>query len=226
MASQSELVYISSNEISTKFNSIVYPYIFDISNYSEVQSLVELIIKKFGRIDAVINCAAIIGPSGPIEDNDIFEWSKTININLIGTFNLIHLVLKQMKIQGHGSIVNFSGGGAASPSPGFSSYGCSKAAVVRLTETVANEILNTSIRVNVIAPGANDTDMYRTFIKAGGIAKTIVTFDKPVKLALFLASEKSIGISGKFIHVYDDYENFISNVNVNQDLFTLRRIEP
>jgi NAD(P)-dependent dehydrogenase (short-subunit alcohol dehydrogenase family) len=224
MAAQSNKVYDASEKISTSTQVITVPCKINIENYSEVLELIETSVKRFGRIDALINCAAIMGSTGPLHENDPLEWAKTINVNLVGTFNLMKAVLIQMRAQGQGSIVNFSGGGAASPSPNFSAYGCSKAAVVRLTETVSKELADTSIRVNVIAPGANETDMYKIFVKAGGVARTIVTIDKPIKLALFLVSDKSKGITGKFIHVFDDYESFIPN-QINADSFTLRRVE-
>lgn len=225
MASQSSKIVEAAGKISKNNQAITVPHVINVGNYSEVLKLIELSVKQFGKIDVLINCAAIMGSTGSLDENDPLEWAKTINVNLIGTFNLMKAVIIQMKMQGHGSIVNFSGGGAASPSPNFSAYGCSKAAVVRLTETVAQELADTTIKVNVIAPGANDTDMYKIFVRAGGVARTVVTIDKPVNLALFLASNKSKGITGKFIHVFDDYVNFIPN-QIEGDLFTLRRVEP
>jgi NAD(P)-dependent dehydrogenase (short-subunit alcohol dehydrogenase family) len=225
MASQTDKIFEAAKNISKKNLAIIAPHVVDVGEYAEVLKLVESSVKEFGKIDALINCAAIMGSTGPLEENDPLEWAKTINVNLIGAFNLMKAVIMQMKMQGFGSIVNFSGGGAASPSPNFSAYGCSKAAVVRLTETVAQELADTSIKVNVIAPGANDTDMYKIFVRAGGVARTVVTIDKPVTLALFLASNKSRGITGKFIHVFDDYLNFIPS-EIGGELFTLRRVEP
>jgi NAD(P)-dependent dehydrogenase (short-subunit alcohol dehydrogenase family) len=224
MVAQSDKITESSEKISKSNNRITFPYKANISNYEEVVKLVEFTIKKFGKIDVLINCAAIIGPTGALDKSDPLHWAETINVNLVGAYNIMRVVLSHMKMLGYGSIVNFSGGGAANPSPNFSAYGCSKAAVVRLTETLSHELINTGIRVNVIAPGANDTDMYKIFVKAGGVARTLVTIDQPVKLALFLASNKSVGITGKFIHVFDDYESIISN-KTNVDLFTLRRVE-
>ena len=224
MVAQSSTIFEAADKISKNNLFNIYPYIVDISVYEEVDELIDLIVNRFGKIDVLVNCAAIIGATGPLDESDPLIWVETINVNLIGTFNLLSLVVTQMKKQGHGSIVNFSGGGAAGPSPNFSAYGCSKAAVVRLTETVAQELIGTPIRVNVIAPGANETDMYKTFIKAGGIARTVVTIDKPVRLTLFLASDKSKHLTGKFLHVLDDYEN-LSDIKNKNDVFTLRRVE-
>ena len=224
MVSQSNKIFEASEKISKSNQAVTVPYVVNIAEYSEVHKLIELSVRQFGKIDALINCAATLGCTGSVDKNDPQDWARTINVNLIGTFNLMKAVISQMKIQNYGAIVNFSGGGAASPSPNFSAYGCSKAAVVRLTETVAEELIHTQIRVNVIAPGANETDMYNKFVTAGGLARTVVTIDKPVKLSLFLVSDKSRGISGKFIHVFDDYENLVSS-QFRTDLFTLRRVE-
>jgi len=223
--SQSDRIFDSARALSAKYGVEVTPFKVDITGYDAVSKVTDEVLGSHGRIDVLVNDAAIMGPTGDLSGNDPLEWARVIQVNVVGPFNTMKCVIPSMVERQTGSIINFSGGGAAGPSPHFSAYGCSKAAVVRLTETVAAELKDSGVRVNVIAPGANDTDMFKKFLEGGGKARTVVTIDKPVKLVLFLASEQSRLVSGKFIHVYDEYLGFTAE-QLSSDLFTMRRIEP
>ena len=225
LVAQSNAVFAAARQIQAATGAEVVAYRTDISAFEDIAQVVSQVLESFGQIDILVNDAAVMGPTGAMVDNDPQQWARAIQVNVVGPFNVMKCALPGMQRRNSGTIINFSGGGAASPSPNFSAYGCSKAAVVRLTETLAEELKDTAIRVNVIAPGANDTDMLKQFLGAGGKARTVVTMDKPVNLVMFLASDRSIGISGKFIHVYDDYPHFTAGMLAG-DLFTLRRVEP
>jgi NAD(P)-dependent dehydrogenase (short-subunit alcohol dehydrogenase family) len=194
----------------------------DVSDYQFVKNSVSVVIEEFGTIDILVNAAAVLGPAGILPDNDVGKWMQTINTNLTGTFLTIHEVLPVMLSKKQGKIINFAGGGAAYAYPKFTAYACSKTAVVRLTETVAQEVSQYNIQVNVIAPGAVETDMLSQVRIAGGEVRTTVTMDKPVNLVLYLASQYSNHISGRFIHSKDDYTNF--PVELDDDLYKLRRL--
>lgn len=220
------LVSISNNVFQTaeklRENTNVLSYKGNISNGFFVKNVIQEAINYFGKIDILVNAAAIIGPTGKIFDVDPVEWQKTININLFGTFLTMNMVLKDMIKRKSGKIINFAGGGAAYSYPNFTAYASSKVAVVRLTETVADEVCQFNIQVNSIAPGAVETDMLKQTRDAGGEIKTIVTIDKPVKLVLFLASDKSNHITGRFIHSNDPYYDF--PIEMKKDEYKLRRI--
>jgi len=211
-------------DINSQSASTNYFFNLDVSDPSAVEQLFIRISEITKEVHVLINAAAILGPSGLFCDNDPFQWFETFKINVFGTFNMMKFVIPLMSSGQGGSIINFSGGGAASPSPDFSAYGASKAAIVRLTETTAAEISNRNIRINVIAPGANKTRMLDQFINSGGKPQTVVTIDKPVELVHFLSSTISNHISGKFIHVLDDYRSFSEDIN-HKSIYTLRRIE-
>jgi NAD(P)-dependent dehydrogenase (short-subunit alcohol dehydrogenase family) len=138
------------------------------------------------------------------------------------------------------SIINLSGGGAAGPRPSFSSYASSKAALVRFSETIADELRSQNIRVNCIAPGAMKTKMLEEVLAFSGnagereleLAKKVfseggASMDRVADLMLFLASDAGKGITGKLISVawdnWEEWPNHISELN-STDAFTLRRI--
>lgn len=144
--------------------------------------------------------------------------------------------------QRRGKIINLSGGGAAYPAPHFSAYAASKAAVVRFTETLAEEMKAFNIQVNAIAPGAINTGIQEEVLAAGEIAgeKALAEAKKvretggtppkvPAALAVFLASDESNGLTGKLISaVWDDWKEMGKRFPeiMSTNIYTLRRVVP
>jgi NAD(P)-dependent dehydrogenase (short-subunit alcohol dehydrogenase family) len=214
----------------------------DVSKKEEVACTVDSAIKEFGGIDILVNNAGIQGPIGPMVGNDIERWVETINVNLIGTFLCTKAVLPFMIERRQGKIINLSGGGATSPRPYFSAYASSKAAVVRLTETLAEELKPYNIQVNAIAPGAVNTRLLDEVLEAGEVVgkqeltKAIkqkqeggVPPEKVAELAVFLASSKSDGLSGRLISLlWDSWREIPKHLSdiMSSDIYTMRRIIP
>lgn len=172
------------------------------------------------KLDAVINCAAILGPVGKLGDNDPKLWQKTIQTNLLGTVFVCQFALPQLLKSRHGEIINFSGGGAAQGRPNHTAYAASKAAVVRFTETLALEY--PSLDINVIAPGPHKTGIWKN--ETDDEPKELGDKDRLLEFIDFLLSEKSNGITGKFLHYKDDWEHMKPSIS-KSDRFTLRRKE-
>ena len=214
----------------------------DISNKNDVIHVIDRSLKEFGKVDILVNNAGILGPVGLMIDNDPDEWVKTINVNLLGTFFCCKAVLPHMIKRQKGKIINISGGGAAYPRPRFSAYATSKTAIVRLTETLAEEVKEFNIDINVIAPGAVNTKMWKAILEAGDKAgeKALndarelektggVSDETPASLAVFLASDHSNGLTGRLISaVWDDWQNMRNQINsiMSTDMYTLRRMIP
>jgi len=185
----------------------------DVSQAGDADRVVQTALRAFGQVDVLVNAAGVYGPIGPLWDVDASGWVHAIQVNLCGTFFCCRAVLPHMMERRRGKIVNFSGGGAASPLPRFSAYGVSKAAVVRLTETLAEEVKEFNIQVNAIAPGAVDTRLQDDVIAAGERAGELlariqklratgeggVPRELPADLVVFLASSRSDGLTGKLI---------------------------
>lgn len=214
----------------------------DVSDQGQVNSMVASAINSLKKVDILVNNASIQGPIGPAVDNDVKHWMETVEINLVGTFLCSRAVLPYMIEERRGKIINLSGGGATLPRPYFSAYASAKAAVVRFTETLAEEVKGFNIEVNAIAPGAVNTRMLRQVLAAGKAAgeaaiaeakRQLETGGTPMEmatsLAVFLASQGSDGFTGRLVSaVWDDWRGMAERLPeiMSSDLYTLRRITP
>jgi NAD(P)-dependent dehydrogenase (short-subunit alcohol dehydrogenase family) len=215
----------------------------DVSSQGEMEELFQRTEHELGLVDVLVNNAGVYGPKGPSESVDLEEWRRALEINLLGTFIPTRLAIAQMKRKPGGKIINLSGGGATNPLPRLSAYAAAKAAVVRLTETLAEELREHSIMVNAIAPGALNTRLLDEVLEAGpnlvGTAfyrKALkqretggAPLEKGVALCIYLASSASDGITGKLISaLWDQWAKlgeFRSELE-KSDIYTLRRIVP
>lgn len=209
----------------------------DISAITDVTKLIDKVVKEYSKIDVLVNNAGTIKPIGPIHMVKIQEWEDHIKTNLFGIFYCIKSVLPHMMSKNYGKIINMSGGGAFNVMANFSAYGASKAAIVRITEIVAAEVKDYNISVNAIAPGAIKTKITNDILESGDMAgieheraKEVIekggSLDKVTQLALFLASDESIGLSGKTISAkWDDLDFIKKNISTIQksDKYTMKR---
>jgi len=228
---------------SSSQDANILAIVADVSRPDHVARIVATAIDAFGTIDILVNNAGITGPSGATEEVSWDEWMRTIEINLIGSVLMCREVIPHLKKQGHGKIVQLSGGGATSPLPLRSAYGTSKAAVVRFAETLAHELASDGIDVNAIAPGALNTRMLDDVLNAGPEKVGKSYFEKALEqrrsgggsisgaaeLAVFLGSSASNGITGRLISaIWDDWPNLPPRKRqlAETDVYTLRRIVP
>jgi len=213
----------------------------DVSRESDVEALVSEVLAYFGDCHILVNNAGIYGPKGEIEEVDWSEWIKAMEINVYGSILMCRAVLPHFKEQGYGKVIQLSGGGATNPLPRLSAYAVSKAAIVRFTDTLAEEVRDAGIDVNAIAPGALNTGMLDEILDAGpekvGMAfyersliqkeKGGVPLNLGAELAVFLASAASDGITGKLISaVWDNWEcwpEYLDELG-SSDVYTLGRI--
>jgi 3-oxoacyl-[acyl-carrier protein] reductase len=215
----------------------------DVTRETDVAALVAQTVAEFGGLDIVVNNAGVYGPMGPTETVDLDQWIQAIQVNLIGVLLPCRAAIPEMRARGGGKIINLSGGGATQPMPRISAYAASKAAVVRLTETLALELAADRIDVNAIAPGALNTRLLDQVIAAGPDAVGASFFDKALaqresggtplakgaKLSVYLASAESDGITGKLISAqWDPWASLQDHADTlrTSDIYTLRRIVP
>jgi NAD(P)-dependent dehydrogenase (short-subunit alcohol dehydrogenase family) len=215
----------------------------DVSDRRSCEEVVDRARRELPGFQVLVNNAGVYGPKGPIEEVDWDEWVKAIEINLLGTVFMCRLVVPLFKSRGYGKIINLSGGGATNPLPRISAYAASKAAVVRMTDTLAEELKEWKIDVNAIAPGALNTRLLDEVLAAGPqkVGQAFyerslkqqqqggAPLDKGAELAVFLASKESDGITGRLISaVWDGWREFPSRREqiAQSDVFMIRRIVP
>jgi NAD(P)-dependent dehydrogenase (short-subunit alcohol dehydrogenase family) len=132
----------------------------DVSDASSVRSAVERLVRETGRLDIVFANAGVNGVWAPIEELTPEEWQSTLAINLSGTFFTIQAATRHLKKQGGSVIVCASVNGTRMFSnTGATAYACSKAGQVALVKMLAVELGPSRVRVNVICPGAIDTEI-------------------------------------------------------------------
>jgi NAD(P)-dependent dehydrogenase (short-subunit alcohol dehydrogenase family) len=215
----------------------------DVSSEEEVKRLFDAATEELGELHILVNNAGIYGPKGPSEEVGWEAWKRAMEINLYGTMLPCRAVIPLFKASGRGKIVNLSGGGATNPLPRLSAYAASKAAVVRLTETLAVELAPHHIDVNAVAPGALNTRLLDEVLEAGPevvgasfyekaqqqAQKGGVPLEKGARLCVYLASRDSDGVTGKLISAqwdpWDTLHERLGEISGN-DIYTLRRIVP
>lgn len=225
------MVFGIARHIVVEAQEMGFHYIIcDVSKESEVKNVFDYIVVQGNRkIDILVNAAGTSGSYGLLSKNDFTEWKKVFETNVFGTFLMMKYVLPQMCDNRQGKIINFSGGGDG-PLPGFSAYSASKAAIVRLTETAAKEVREFGVCINAIAPGPVKTKLFdEMFLESGQSPPPTVDVEKTVELALFLASEKSNGLTGKLLSaVWDNLSKISENLDFtikDPNMFTLRRVK-
>jgi NAD(P)-dependent dehydrogenase (short-subunit alcohol dehydrogenase family) len=228
---------------SAQGDQLIIAQACDVSSASEVQDLFRKVDDDFlGPLHILVNNAGIYGPKGPSEEVDWSEWVRCLEINLYGTFLPCRHAIERFKKSGYGKIINVSGGGATTPLPNISAYAASKAAVVRLTETLAEELRAFHVDINALAPGALNTRFLDEVLQAGPekvgaafYARAVtqskeggVPLDMGADLSLYLASAESDGITGKLLHAkWDPWASLQAHRDdLNSDIYTLRRIVP
>jgi NAD(P)-dependent dehydrogenase (short-subunit alcohol dehydrogenase family) len=214
----------------------------DVSDEAQVNQLASFALHKFGSLHALVLNAGIYGPMGPTESVNLDEWRRALEINLFGVLLPCRACIPHFKKNGRGKIIVISGGGATNPLPNISSYAASKAAAVRLAETLAEELKPFHVDVNAIAPGALKTRLVKQVLDAGPdkvgaefFAKNkkwaeqgAVPLELGARLAVYLASAESDGITGKLISAqWDPWEKLHAfKEDLAGDIYTLRRIVP
>jgi NAD(P)-dependent dehydrogenase (short-subunit alcohol dehydrogenase family) len=212
----------------------------DICNKEDLNAAVQSVVERFGTVDVLVNCAGVLGPIGPTVTVSMDAWVEAVEINLMGSFYLTRAVLPLMLERNKGKIIYFSGGGAAYARPFLTAYGASKAALVRFTESLAEEVVEAHVDVNIIAPGPVNSRMWNQMRSSAASAgpKALseiknmeetggVSAQRAAELAVFLASERSNGLTGRLISaIHDDWKVFDQRIPdiMRSEAGTLRRI--
>lgn len=189
----------------------------DVSNSEQVQAMVKFTVDTYGKLDVIVNNAALTPDDKPADQFDENYWDRLMAVDLKGVALCQKYALQQMKAQGHGgSIINISSVSGFRPQPDNIAYVAAKHGVVGLTKVAALENGQYNIRVNSVAPGAIDTPMLRGALEQFGLDEAsyapqlslLNRFGQPDEIAqatLWLASDLSSYITGTVIHADAGY---------------------
>ena len=175
----------------------------DISKQADVQRLIGETQQRLGQIDILVNNAGI-SKSLSLTDTSMSMWRETMDINLDGVFLCIKAVLGGMVKRKSGNLINIASGAGLRGLPHNAAYAASKAGVVALSQSLAGEVADAGVKVNVICPGPIETEMLAKS------ANRDFLLDRPANLmppedvagaALFLASDLSGNLTGQTINV-------------------------
>ncbi len=179
----------------------------DVGNYESVASMIDNVEKTFGKIDILINNAAILRDK-TLKKMSCDEWNSVINVNLTGVFNCSRAVIEKMIDNGWGRIINISSVSGQTGFFGQTNYSASKAGVMGFTKALAREVAAKNITVNAIAPGIVETEMAKEippnvreeFLKQIPMGR----FAQPHEIAesiAFFVSDKADYITGQVLHI-------------------------
>lgn len=213
----------------------------DVRDQHAVERALETVEQELGPVDLLVNNAGVAGPVAPFWEADPSEWWSAVEVNLRGTSLCCSAVLPGMVARKRGRIVNVTSNAGIYRWPYLSAYAISKAAVIKLTENLAVETKKHGIKLFSIDPG-----MLRVGMTAALLAEDIppdhpaavigawfrhqmesgreVPLERGAGLVAFLASGRADALSGCYLTVYDDVEEFVERApSIRRDeLYTLR----
>lgn len=126
----------------------------DVTDEASVASAIERTVETFGGLDCLVNNAGIAGPTAPVEDVSVEEWTYTMDVNVTGMFRCVKHAAPHLRASDCGRVVNVSSISGKRPLEGRTPYTTSKMAVIGLTRTLAFELGDDDVTVNAICPGA------------------------------------------------------------------------
>ena len=191
----------------------------DVAREADCARMVEQTLAAFGRVDILVNNAGIAGPTKRTTEMALSEWQEVLDINITGAWLASRAAIPTMVKQGSGNILMISSGAGRRGYPYRSPYAASKWAMIGLTQTLAGEWGGEGVRVNCICPGAVEGDRIERVIRARAEAtgapyeqvkagftgtaamRRMVTEGEVARVALFLVSELSAGVTGQTINV-------------------------
>lgn len=212
--------------ITTNFASSTS--VCDVSNPAQVETMFGDLQQRYGKLDVLVNNAGIAGPTAAVEDITVDDWNETINVDLNATFYVTRQAVKLLKRSESGSIINMASSAGLFGCPLRSPYVASKWAIIGLTKTWAMELGPSGIRVNAICPGSvagpriervierdaaergTTADNIRQIYQRQSSLRRFIGAEEVANMAIFLASEAAIGISGQSLGV-DGHTESLSN---------------
>jgi NAD(P)-dependent dehydrogenase (short-subunit alcohol dehydrogenase family) len=208
----------------------------DISDASCVERMARQVERTLGPPDLLVNNAGTVGPLGPMWEADAGDWWDSVEVNLRGPYLCSHAVLPGMIARRHGRIINVSTGAATVAIAHMGAYVVAKTALMRFTENLAAELIDSGVRVFAISPGTVRTAMAEYVLESEAGKKWLPWFrklfdrrldvpaEKAAQLVVQLAAGRADPLSGRLIDICDDLAKLLGRLDeVKRDeLYTLR----
>jgi 3-oxoacyl-[acyl-carrier protein] reductase len=173
----------------------------DVAAPADVERMVAETLRQFGRLDILVNNAAVAGPKLVI-DTTLEDWNRMIGVNLTGVYLCSRAVLPHMIERGAGKIISISSGSGLRGSARNAHYSASKAGVIAFTQGLANEVRAHGLQVNVICPGPIKTEMLASRPDTSPVDESnFLQTEDVAGAALFLASDLSGRMNAQIISV-------------------------
>jgi len=180
----------------------------DVTDRPGVQALADQVVRRFGRIDVLVNNAGW-DKASPFTDSEPADWDRAIAVNLYGVLHTCKAVLPVMAGQGHGAVVNLGSDAGRVGSSGEAVYSAAKGGVIAFTKSLAREMARHQVRVNCVCPGPTDTALFASF--AGPELRDALTRAIPFRrlgqpgdvanVVAFLASDEASFVTGQTVSV-------------------------
>ncbi len=179
----------------------------DVSDPESVERIVAAVVSRWGRIDILVTCAGVLGPTAPVDGYPLDAWRRIMATNLDGVFYCCRAVLPYMLANGWGRIVNLASIAGKEGNPNAAAYAASKGGVIAFTKALGKEVATRGVLVNCVAPALIDTDMarelppeMRAYVTARIPMGRLGTADEVAALVAWLCSEECSFSTGA---VYD-----------------------
>ena len=176
----------------------------DVADQDSVQNMVGEVVRRFGRVDVLVNNAGIAGRAAPLHEVTVEEWDTLMAIDLRSVFLCCRAVLPEMLSRGSGAIINVASVAGKEGNPNMAPYSAAKAGVIGLTKAVAKEVAQKGVRVNAVAPATAETDILKSLsedainymrskIPMGRLCKV----EEVAEVIAFLASDRASFVTGQ-----------------------------
>jgi len=173
----------------------------DLTDGQSARQLVESVLQRFQRIDALVHVMGGFSGGRPIAETDDATWDRMMSLNVRSAFNIFRAAIPVMRKAGEGRIVAIASRAGVEPAPNIAAYGASKAALVSLVRAAALENKDLGITVNAILPGTMNTDANRKAEPNADVSRWIPP-EHVADLVVFLTSDAAAHITGAAVPIY------------------------
>ncbi|MDJ0781381.1 MAG: SDR family oxidoreductase [Desulfosarcinaceae bacterium] len=201
------------------------PLVVDVTDWQQVAAMAADMRAACGNIDLLVNNAGVLGTPGPWWVQAPEDWGKVFDVNLKGVMQCTQAVLPTMIAQSSGRIINIGSNAGIDPIAGMGPYAISKAALLRLTDTLHADLEGSGVTVFAVSPGLVKTDLSQKLPTYDQIpARQWLSAKRVAHLCLSIASGRADALSGRYLHVVDDIDALIADAEriITEDLQVLR----